>query len=145
MVSSYRNHVEFQERHTRRESFILRIVNNLEPIHFVGLFLLFIFFLRGCVGINYAFTTTNFENVIIRDMSVKRKDNNSDIYLVFTDKGEFSIEDSFVWGRWDSSTMYNQLLVIKEKKQPINLVCQGYRLPVLSFYPNIVGITTESK
>lgn len=145
MLSSYRNYVEYQRRHTKRESSILRAAKNLEPIHFIGLLLLFIFFLRACVGINYAFTTTNFENVIIRDMSIKRKSNSSDIYLVFTDKGEFSIEDSIIWGRWDSSTMYNRLLVVKEKKQPINLVCQGYRLPVLSFYPNIVQISNYSE
>jgi hypothetical protein len=60
-------------------------------------------------------------------------------YLIFTDVGTFKDTDSLVAGKFASSDMYGQL----QLGHAYRLQVRGYRIPVLSEYPNILKIEGE--
>jgi hypothetical protein len=78
------------------------------------------------------FTVTGKENV---------KDGKSGKYLVYTDKTTYEITDSWYHWRWDSSDVYGKLQVGKTYTATL----QGYRVPFLSWYPNIISPTEVEK
>lgn len=56
-------------------------------------------------------------------------------YLVFTDKGEYTVSDEFFRGNFKSSTWYGSLDVGKL----YSFKTGGFRLPFFSKYPNIIS------
>lgn len=72
------------------------------------------------------FTVTGKENV---------KSGDSGKYLVYTDKTTYEITDSWLCWRWDSSDVYGNIQVGKTYTATL----QGYRVPFLSWYPNVIN------
>lgn len=62
-------------------------------------------------------------------------------YLVYTDKTTYEIEDSWVWHRWDSSDVYGKI----KPGATYTATLQGYRIPFLSMYPNIINPVEVAK
>lgn len=78
------------------------------------------------------FTVTGKENV---------KSGDSGKYLVYTDKTTYEITDTWVGWRWDSSDVYGNIQVGKTYTATL----QGYRVPFLSWYQNIINPTEVVK
>ena len=78
------------------------------------------------------FTVTGKENV---------KSGESGKYLVYTDKTTYEITDTWVGWRWDSSDVYGNIQVGKTYTATL----QGYRVPFLSWYQNILNPTEVVK
>lgn len=57
-------------------------------------------------------------------------------YLVYTDKEVFKLEDSLIFGQFNSSDIYGMLTEGKTYKFKVI----GWRIPFLSMYRNIIGI-----
>lgn len=62
-------------------------------------------------------------------------------YLVFTDNEVFEVNDTIVFGRWNSSDLYNSL----EKDATYKFTCAGWRVPFLSWYRNILKAEKVSR
>jgi hypothetical protein len=60
-------------------------------------------------------------------------------YLIYTSVGTFKDSDSLVAGKFSSSDLYGQL----QLGHAYRLHVRGYRIPVLSEYPNILSIVSE--
>jgi prepilin-type N-terminal cleavage/methylation domain-containing protein len=78
------------------------------------------------------FTVTGKENV---------KNGESGKYLIYTDKTTYEITDSWYHWRWDSSDVYGSIQVGKTYSATL----QGYRVPFLSWYPNVISPTEVTK
>jgi len=78
------------------------------------------------------FTVTGKENV---------KSWNSGKYLVYTDKTTYEVTDTWVGWRWDSSEVFGGIVVGKTYTATL----QGYRVPFLSWYQNILNPTEVVK
>lgn len=63
------------------------------------------------------------------------KGDKSSTYLVFTDKTTYMIDDTWIHWRWDSSDVYGRIQAGKTYTADL----QGYRIPFLSMYPNIIN------
>jgi hypothetical protein len=63
------------------------------------------------------------------------KGDNSSTYLVFTDKTTYQIDDTWIHWRWDSSDVYGRIQANKTYTADL----QGYRIPFMSMYPNIIN------
>jgi hypothetical protein len=63
------------------------------------------------------------------------KGDKSSTYLVFTDKTTYEIDDTWIHWRWDSSDVYGKIQANKTYTADL----QGYRIPFLSMYPNIIN------
>lgn len=107
----------------------------------IGIILFFLILIIGsCAVANHreygqTFTVTGKENV---------KSGDSGKYLVYTDKTTYEIEDSWIFWRWDSSDVYGKIEVGKTYSATL----QGYRVPFLSMYQNIIDpvvVTPETK
>lgn len=59
-------------------------------------------------------------------------------YLVYTTGGTFKDTDSLISGKFSSSDLYGQL----QTGHTYTLEVRGYRIPILSEYPNILRIVT---
>lgn len=86
------------------------------------------FCIGGCANALHSehgkvFTVTGKENV------------KSGKYLVYNSNTTYEIEDSWIHWRWDSSDVYGKIEVGKTYKATL----QGYRVPFLSWYPNIIN------
>lgn len=77
----------------------------------------------------------------IVDATIKRLErihsDSGGYYLVYTDKGTLSIQDSLLIGRWSSSDLYGKLEV--DSKYRFDTL--GWRIPIFSAYPNIKTAT----
>lgn len=63
-------------------------------------------------------------------------------YLVYTDKEVLKIEDSLIFGQFNSSDIYGMLVKGKTYKFKVF----GFRIPFLSSYRNIIGVySTNNK
>jgi hypothetical protein len=62
-----------------------------------------------------------------------KKGNSTSYYLIFTDKGEFTIADELLRGNFESSRWYGKMQVGKN----YSFATGGYRIPFLSQYKNI--------
>lgn len=60
-------------------------------------------------------------------------------YAVYTDDGTFKLTDSFVYGRFRSSDIYGRL----REDRRYRFKVAGFRLPLVSEYPNIVSDPEE--
>jgi hypothetical protein len=69
----------------------------------------------------------------VTDKGVKRHGESNDKYLVYTDDGTYEITDSLFWPRFDSSDLYGCIEVGKTYQFTV----AGYRVPLLTMYPNI--------
>lgn len=69
----------------------------------------------------------------VTDKGVKRHGKSNDKYLVYTDDGTYEITDSLFWPRFDSSDLYGYIEVGKTYEFTV----AGYRVPLLTMYPNI--------
>lgn len=74
-----------------------------------------------------------------------KRDGDSDRYLVFTtlDSGEvrvFSVEDSIIHWRWDSSDMYGEIKV----GSTYEFDTYGWRVPFFSMYENVLELEVIS-
>lgn len=63
------------------------------------------------------------------------KKGESSTYLVFTDKTTYEIDDTWIHWRWDSSDVYGRI----QQGKTYTADLQGYRIPFLSMYPNIIN------
>lgn len=82
---------------------------------------------------NIEFTVTG------KDASRSRE---SSTFLVFTDKTTYKVDDSLINWRWDSADVYGKLQV----GHTYSATLQGFRIPFLSMFPNIIDpkdITVE--
>lgn len=71
----------------------------------------------------------------VTDKGIKRStgENASDKYLIYTDDGTYEITDSLLKWRWNSSDLYGAI----EIGETYELTVAGFRIPLLSFYPNV--------
>ena len=74
--------------------------------------------------------------VTVTDKGIKGKDSN-DKYLIYTDVTTYEITDSLLKWRWNSSDLYGAIQVGKTYK----IETGGYRIGILSEYPNIYKAT----
>lgn len=54
--------------------------------------------------------------------------------LIFTDKTTYTVSDSIINWRWDSADVYGKLEIGKTYSATL----QGWRIPFLSMFPNII-------
>jgi len=88
-------------------------------------------------SMSYAYLSSEVITVKITGTEVKRYDE-SDKYLINTDKGTFENTDTIWYWKWDSSDLQGK---IKGKKdQTVKLKVYGWRIPFLSMYENVVEI-----
>ena len=62
----------------------------------------------------------------------------SGYYLIFTDRGVYKNSDSLWYMKFDSSDLYARLDTGQMDGTQINATVDGWRVPFLSMYPNIV-------
>ena len=84
-------------------------------------------------------TQRTLENVLIKDKQIttetdKKTEKVESTYLIFTDQGVFRNDDAGWFVKFDSSDFYGNLDVGKQ----YDLKVYGWRIPILSMYPNIV-------
>lgn len=72
---------------------------------------------------------------IITDKAIKRYDD-SDVYLIYTSAGTFKNTDELLFGKFNSSDIYGQIIIGNKYE----LTTVGLRIPILSEYPNIIEI-----
>lgn len=60
----------------------------------------------------------------------------SSYYLVFTDKGTYTLKDELLYGNFRSSDMYGKLKI----NESYEFTTIGFRFGMTSTYPNIVDI-----
>lgn len=80
-------------------------------------------------------TTRATVTTIITDKAIKRYDD-SDVYLIYTDVGTFKNTDELLFGKFNSSDIYGQIIIGNKYE----LTTVGLRIPILSEYPNIIEI-----
>lgn len=85
-------------------------------------------------SVNNSLTKSTEQNVCVKskEITVQHKQGK---YLVFTNKEVFEISDSYIYGRFDSSDVYNQI----ETNKCYDVELQGNRIPFFSMYRNIIG------
>lgn len=84
-------------------------------------------------------TQRTLENVLIKDKQIvteseKRDSKVISTYLIYTDHGVFRNDDAGWFLKYNSSDFYGELDVGKRYR----LKVYGWRIPILSMYPNIV-------
>jgi hypothetical protein len=67
-------------------------------------------------------------------------ENKSGKYLIFTDKTTFAVEDTWIHWRWDSSDFYGKIQIGKTYDAKV----QGWRVPFMSWYQNLITVTEVS-
>ena len=111
------------------------------------------YFILGFVGIiliGLCFTSAPYQlltsrtvdNVLIKDKQVttetdKKTNKVISTYLIFTDQGVYRNDDSFWHFKYNSSDVYGLL----DKDKHYDIKVYGWRIPILSMYPNIVKAT----
>lgn len=84
-------------------------------------------------------TQRSIDDVLIKDKQIstesdKHKDKVVSTYLIFTDHGVFRNDDAGWFMKYNSSDVYGNLDIGKR----YHLKVYGWRIPILSMYPNIV-------
>lgn len=85
-------------------------------------------------------TQRTLNNVLIKDKQISTETDagkNGKVvstYLIFTDQGVFRNDDAGWFAKFDSSDFYGELDIGKRYR----LKVYGWRIPILSMYPNIV-------
>jgi hypothetical protein len=92
-------------------------------------------------------TARTIENVLIKDKQITTTSDTKDgtvksTYLIYTDHGVFRNDDAGWHLKFDSSDVYAML----DRDQRYNLKVYGWRIRILSMYPNIVkAVPTRTK
>ena len=95
-----------------------------------------------CTVLCICFSSCNYMNTqLIKNAKVLDKErvtknvdgSDQSYYLIYTDKGEFTIEDELFRGNFKSSNWYGKI----QKDKCYNLTVGGYRNGFLSMYQNI--------
>lgn len=118
----------------KRRDFGETVGETIGWIFFIGLIVFFIGFVAYYIAKPIAKTRNRQEMVI----TVQEKKVKDDRYLIFGKKedGEvsvFEVTDSWLMMRFDSSDVYGAL----EDGHTYRIVTRGYRVKLLSWYPNI--------
>lgn len=87
-------------------------------------------------------TSRTIENVLIKEKQVSTESDKEtglvvSTYLIFTDHGVFRNDDAFWHFKYNSSDVYGLL----DNGKRYNLKVYGWRIPILTMYPNIVKAT----
>jgi hypothetical protein len=87
-------------------------------------------------------TSRTIENVLVKEKQVSTESDKEtglviSTYLIFTDAGVFRNDDSFWHFKYNSSDVYGLL----DNGKRYNLKVYGWRIPILTMYPNIVKVT----
>ena len=92
-----------------------------------------------CFSIYYSLGTVKIvENVKITDKE-RVQDGNVSQYLIFTDNEVFKNTDSILFGKFNSSDVYNQLKIDSTYTLKVN----GWRVPFISEYRNILKVESN--
>jgi hypothetical protein len=95
--------------------------------------LLIALFIVSCSGYRSSKTSVT---ATVTSKEVKRKDKDSDRYLIFTKEGEtFEITDTAVFWRYNSSDVYGSI----EPNHKYKLTVAGWRMQWFSSYRNILS------
>lgn len=86
--------------------------------------------------------TSNTEVMTINALEVKRKRNEDDKYLVFTDKGEFENVDNWWILKTNSSSLQNTLATSEKEDAKVKVSYYGWRVTWFGWYPNITDVET---
>ena len=78
--------------------------------------------------------TSGAESITVKEKWVKYQSNDAKYLVSSTDGQVFEVSDSFIYWRFDSSNLYAYL----EPGMSCVVETQGWRLPLLSDYKNIV-------
>jgi hypothetical protein len=84
----------------------------------------------------YKHKTTEVTITVTDKTNVLDKNTQEMKYLIFTDKGVFENTDSFLHWKFNSSDIYGQL----KKDSTYTVTVEGFRVPFLSWYKNIIEI-----
>ena len=87
-------------------------------------------------------TSRTIDNVLIKDKQItaatdKKTGLVGSTYMIYTDNGVFRNDDSFWHLKYNSSDVYGLL----DKGKYYDIKVYGWRIPILSMYPNIVKAT----
>ena len=87
-------------------------------------------------------TSRTIDKVLVKEKQVTTESDKEtgevkSTYLVFTDQGVFRNDDSFWHLKYNSSDVYGML----DNGKRYNLKVYGWRIPILTMYPNIVKAT----
>jgi len=99
---------------------------------FIALLILFVFFAFGWSAW-IAYGTQRTETFTVQKAE-RIQDKDSSKYLVYTDKGVYKDTDSFLLMKFNSSDLY----AIMIPGQKFDCTVNGYRIPFLSQYPNLI-------
>lgn len=80
--------------------------------------------------------SAHYETFTVQD---RQRGSDETPYLVYTDKGVRSVEDSISFFTWNSSDRWAALKV----HHTYNCKIAGWRKPFLSWYPNVIGPCKE--
>lgn len=105
---------------------VLKAISPVEWVIIIGVLIMFWVLI-------YSVTNYTEVTITVKDKVVKNYEDDS-LYLIFTDKGTYEVRDSVVNGRFDSSDMYGRL----EKGHTYKVTVIGFRVPMLSWYKNIL-------
>lgn len=104
-------------------------------ICFLFIFIILLVVFLGCgESINKAINMRT-EVVTVTDKMVKEEK-----YLIYSENTTYQISDSLLLWRWDSSDLYGQIMV----GETYEIRVAGYRIPFLSWYPNIYEVKVRS-
>lgn len=94
--------------------------------------------LAASIGVVHSVATVNSrESTTITVTDKERvRSGDSDKYLVFAEEGTYEITDSFLAGQFDSSDIYGAI----EPGATYAVEHQGWRIPFLSAYPNLIEL-----
>lgn len=87
------------------------------------------------IGVMYQIEYGN-ERVVTANVIKTERVTDKSSYLVFTNKGTFRIQDQLLFGKFNSSDIYGSI----EEGHNYTFKLTGYRVPVLSMYPNIAKV-----
>lgn len=110
--------------------------------NFKAIFVLALFASILMIGCDY----TNVKTITckVTDKGVKRTGSGQDaedLYLIYTDKGTFKIEDQLFYGKFNSSDLYGKIM----KDSTYTFKVGGYRVGITSSYPNIIKILDSNE
>lgn len=88
------------------------------------------------VGYPMAYLSTERDTTITVTDKERINTREDSYYLVFAEEGEFKVDDSLLYFDWRASSRYNALKVDSK----CNVTMVGWRLGILSMYPNIVNV-----
>lgn len=86
-------------------------------------------------AISFYATKTQVAGLIVQDKDrVTATDGTSSQYLIFTDQETFTNQDSWLAFKFNSSDVYGGI----QRGQTCDFTVTGFRLPLLSWYRNII-------